>query len=142
MSHAISPDAPAVLTCWKDIAQYFGKGVRTVQRWEQCMGLPIRRPAGMVHKGPKSAVIAYSHDLDVWLLSRWSLRPGENKAETSGVVLNRQILCREIANGVQVARELRQQMQALRKEHRDLMHELESGLHSITLNCQRWSNWN
>jgi hypothetical protein len=23
------------MTCWKEIARYLGKGVRTVQRWEQ-----------------------------------------------------------------------------------------------------------
>jgi hypothetical protein len=31
------------LTNWKEIAQYLDKGIRTVQRWEQQMGLPVRR---------------------------------------------------------------------------------------------------
>jgi hypothetical protein len=29
------PAATSVLTSWKEIAQYVGKGVRTVQRWER-----------------------------------------------------------------------------------------------------------
>jgi hypothetical protein len=32
-----------VLTCWKDIAQYVGKSVRTLQRWERESGFPVRR---------------------------------------------------------------------------------------------------
>src|ERR1700691_4450004 len=43
MSPANDPEIAAVLTCWKDIAQYVGKGVRTVQRGEKEMGFPVRR---------------------------------------------------------------------------------------------------
>jgi PAS domain len=64
-------DVPPLLTCWKDIAQYLGKGVRTVQRWEQEFGLPVRRPNGIDHKSP---VAAHPADLDAWLQKRWSAR--------------------------------------------------------------------
>jgi hypothetical protein len=52
-----------VLSSWKEIASYLGKGVRTVQRWETGMGLPVRRPR------PKSSgvVLAFSDELDDWL---------------------------------------------------------------------------
>ena len=30
------------LTGWKEIAGYFDKGVRTAQRWEAELGLPVR----------------------------------------------------------------------------------------------------
>lgn len=47
-----------ILACWKDIARYMGKGVRTVQRREQQFGLPVQRTLGAVHwtqpKKPKS----------------------------------------------------------------------------------------
>ena len=66
-------EVPPVLTCWKDIAQYLGKGVRTVQRWEQEFGLPVRRPNGIDHKSP---VAAHPGDLDAWLQTRWSSRNG------------------------------------------------------------------
>ena len=51
------------LTSWKEIAQYLGKGVRTVQRWERTFGLPVRRPAA--HS--KGIVFALAEDLDSWL---------------------------------------------------------------------------
>jgi hypothetical protein len=61
----------AVLTSWKEIARYMGKGVRTVQRWEQDFGLPVRRPAGT----NKKAVLARPRDLDVWVAMRCHSRP-------------------------------------------------------------------
>lgn len=65
-----SATRPAVLTSWKDIAQYMGKGVRTVQRWEQDFGLPIRRP----HGSDKKAILARPADLDAWVALRCSSR--------------------------------------------------------------------
>jgi hypothetical protein len=61
----------AVLSCWKDIAHYMGKGVRTVQRWEQELSMPVRRPNGA---GPKGPVTARKSDLDQWLAAQWSER--------------------------------------------------------------------
>ena len=55
-----------VLNSWKEISQYLGRGVRTVQRWERDFALPVRRPAGHV----KSSVIALRSDIDQWLASR------------------------------------------------------------------------
>jgi hypothetical protein len=50
-----------VLTSWKEIAAYMGKGVRTVQRWEAEMELPVRRPAADRH-----IVLAFPAELDTW----------------------------------------------------------------------------
>ncbi|HWC15744.1 MAG TPA: hypothetical protein VG498_01965 [Terriglobales bacterium] len=55
-----------ILNSWKEIATYLGRGVRTVQRWEAQLALPIHRPAGKDH----SAVLAFSSELDQWLDSR------------------------------------------------------------------------
>lgn len=63
-------DNAAVLTSWKDIARYMGKGVRTVQRWEQDFGLPVRRPDG----SSKKAILARPRDLDLWVAMRCSSR--------------------------------------------------------------------
>lgn len=54
---------PQILNTWKEIAQYMGRGVRTVQRWERDLGLPVRRPSGR----DRSAVVALTDDLDRWL---------------------------------------------------------------------------
>ena len=53
----------AKLTSWKEIAQYLGKGVRTVQRWEAMLGLPVRRPLGKT----KGIVLADTEEIDVWV---------------------------------------------------------------------------
>ena len=50
-----------ILNGWKEIANYLGRGIRTVQRWE-ALGLPIRRPSGKA----RSAVFAISEELDRW----------------------------------------------------------------------------
>jgi hypothetical protein len=63
-----------VLTSWKEIARYLGKGVRTAQRWEQHLGLPVRRPIGA---SQKSAVLLHREEVDVWLTTRFSARPIE-----------------------------------------------------------------
>jgi phage terminase Nu1 subunit (DNA packaging protein) len=55
-----------LLNSWKEIAAHLGRGVRTVQRWENQLGLPVHRPAGKDH----SAVLAFSTELDEWLTRR------------------------------------------------------------------------
>lgn len=67
------PQQPVLLTSWKEIATYLGKGVRTVQRWEQQFGLPVRRPNEKI----KGIVHATTNELDSWLASQWSQRPRE-----------------------------------------------------------------
>ncbi len=52
-----------ILNGWKEIAGYLGRGVRTVQRWESEIGLPVHRP----HGKSKSAVIAIPSELDEWV---------------------------------------------------------------------------
>lgn len=52
-----------VLNSWKEVASYLGRGVRTVQRWEQELALPVRRPRGK----SRSAIIAFRSELDEWL---------------------------------------------------------------------------
>lgn len=73
MSAFIAPQQAELLTSWKEIASYLGKGVRTVQRWEQEFGLPVRRP----NEKAKGIVHATREELDKWLESQWSQRPKE-----------------------------------------------------------------
>jgi hypothetical protein len=92
-----------VLSSWKDIARYMGKGVRTVQRWERHLGLPVRRPNGASHK---SAVLLDRSELDAWLATRFSARAAVRsiaviKSESSGVART------TLREGIRTARELR-----------------------------------
>ena len=50
------------LDSWKTIAAYLQRDVRTVIRWEQTRGLPVRRMPG----GTRSAVYAFKHEIDTW----------------------------------------------------------------------------
>ena len=52
-----------ILSGWKEIANYLGKGVRTVQRYECELRLPIHRPAGK----PRGSVTAIKTELDRWV---------------------------------------------------------------------------
>jgi hypothetical protein len=52
-----------ILSGWKDIANYMRKGVRTVQRYELELGLPVRRPVG----APTGSVMATKPEIDAWI---------------------------------------------------------------------------
>ena len=52
-----------LLNSWKEIADYLGRGVRTVQRWEVKLHLPVRRP----HLHRRSSVTALKSDIDQWV---------------------------------------------------------------------------
>src|SRR5690349_4445174 len=52
-----------ILNSWKEIASYLGRGVRTVQRYEEKLGLPVHRPAAK----NRSAVVAFSDEIERWL---------------------------------------------------------------------------
>jgi len=57
-----APPKNTTLTSWKEVAAYLGKGVRTVQRWEQHYALPVRRPAPNSH-----VIFALPAELDAWV---------------------------------------------------------------------------
>ena len=60
-----SPDQSQILNGWKEISNYLDKGLRTVQRYERTLGLPVRRPAGR----PKGTVLATRAELDAWVMA-------------------------------------------------------------------------
>jgi hypothetical protein len=79
-----SPSDPARLARlegWKEIAAYLRKGVRTVQRWEKELGLPVRRRG----TGRGEVVFAIPSELDEWHKSaqteELTARVGEDEAE-------------------------------------------------------------
>jgi hypothetical protein len=55
-----------ILNGWKEISEHLRRGVRTTQRWEAQLGMPVHRPA----QKDRSAVIAFSDELDRWLARR------------------------------------------------------------------------
>ena len=63
-----------ILSGWKEVACYLHLGVRTAQRWEEDLGLPIHRPQGR----KRSAVVANAQEIDLWLHSRPIRLPVQN----------------------------------------------------------------
>jgi hypothetical protein len=121
MSASISAGQPVLLTSWKDIARYMGKGVRTVQRWEREFELPVRRPRGVASK---STVMANREDLDFWLASRWSRRSTQKPRAPSAP----QPATPELTVAIRASQELRAANQAL-------MWEVSSALRELVHNC-------
>src|SRR5215469_14310550 len=83
--------APAnrLLRSWKEISVYMALGVRTVQRYEARLGLPVHRPP----TGNRCAVWAFADEIDAWLKSPASVRsvqPGSpdrrGKAQLTGLI--------------------------------------------------------
>ena len=64
--------ASELLTSWKDIAAYLKRGVRTVQRWETELGLPVHRFTGR----NRTAVLAFRSELDRWAKKCPVMQPG------------------------------------------------------------------
>ena len=112
-----------VFTCWKDIARYMGKGVRTVQRWEEKYGLPVQRPLGVTSK---TSVIVRRHDLDMWLEERWS----DRQHRQNGSHVPREDPVITLGAQIRTARELR-------SANRELIREISAVLHSLVQNCDQ-----
>jgi len=51
-----------ILQSWKEIASELDRGVRTVQRWERTLGLPVHR----LGKGARCPVFAFKDELHLW----------------------------------------------------------------------------
>jgi hypothetical protein len=123
-------DHSAVLTSWKDIARYMGKGVRTLQRWERDFGLPVRRPQG----SSKKAVLARPRDLDAWVALRCTSRAERLPA---GAAMDGQqpdfslTVLSSLSARIETSRLLRDNNLALTKEVKAAVEELKSRVESI-----------
>ena len=115
------PNESTVLSSWKDIARYLGKGVRTVQRWERQLGLPVRRPVGA---SQKSAILLYRRDVDAWLASRFSARPQNQEIALVNTDLARSTLKERIRKA-----------QELRTTHSALTEQIQKSIRQLTERC-------
>jgi hypothetical protein len=117
-----------ILNSWKEVAQYLGRGVRTVQRWEHDLGLPVRRPRGK----SRSAVIAFREELDGWLTDC----PQTAQHHDNGIpatLTPGEALC--IAEIIEESRGLRSKARDLREEMSVALNTLVSNLERIQGNC-------
>ena len=116
-----SPTARApVLNSWKEIAVYLGRGVRTVQRYERDLHLPVRRLGGRT----RGAVVAIPEDLDAWLrVSNF------NEARLISEIHGD--LTANLRDSILQGRELRKQSQSLRSANRLARSNLISNLSAL-----------
>ena len=102
-----------LLSSWKEIAAYLGRGVRTVQRYEQA-GLPVRR----LRHGRRSPVVAEARDIDLWLQSAqahgFSVRQSREQLFFRGALVA----------SIHQARLLRQELMQLRESQRKDLNKL------------------
>lgn len=64
--------ATILLRSWKEISAYMALGIRTVQRYEAKLGLPVHRVPGA-----SCAVWAFSNEIDDWLKRPITIRRRE-----------------------------------------------------------------
>lgn len=112
-----------VLSGWKEIANHLGKGVRTIQRYERTLGLPIRRPAGK----SSGSVIATKAELDAWIIAsplREAFRLPKHSEDNA-------TLLAEFRRNVRETHRLREESAELRAEIRTSLELLQKNLVSV-----------
>ena len=112
-----------VFSGWKEIARYLGKSVRTVQRHERELGLPVRRVSG----NRKGSVVAAKSDLDLWLKSSPTMQESFNRSSRT----IQEYLSSEIAKGFGQRAELVAQMTALRTELKTSVCKLRESISNL-----------
>lgn len=113
------PSSNQELNSWKEIASHLERGVRTVQRWESELGLPVRRTG----RGKRGAVYALVSELDLWRVTSGAvvgkeLDPGPERAAGSAVEESRRLMSniQSMVQSVSMTTvRQRQQAQALQK---------------------------
>lgn len=118
-----SGERPQFLSGWKEIANYLGKGVRTVQRYERELGLPVRRPAGK----PTGSVVATKAELDAWVTAS----PIREAFQLSKVETRATGMTESIHKGLAEMTRLREQMMSLRNELRNSVEMLSQSLYGM-----------
>lgn len=111
-----------ILSGWKDIANYLGKGVRTVQRYERELGLPVRRPSGK----SKGSVITTQPELDGWVASCRLSDRAQHPEATSVLVA-----CSSLRQRLVEMERLAMQMKKLRSEVRSSSEMLRATIQRI-----------
>jgi len=74
----LSPTSRTLLQGWKGIATELERSVRTVQRWERNLNLPVHK----LGKGRVCPVFAFKDELHLWLRSNGAYAPNGNAARS------------------------------------------------------------
>ena len=94
-----SPPRPIRLNGWKEIATYLEKGVRTVQRWEKDVGLPVRR----IGTGGGEVVYALVEEIERWLESGVATRAAGEQPDSDSTPVGPKPAAAAASGGTPVA---------------------------------------
>jgi phage terminase Nu1 subunit (DNA packaging protein) len=118
---SMDPTNGTVLNSWKEIASHVGRGVRTVQRWERELGMPVRRPRAK----SRSAVIAFPEEIDAWVKSAPTGKPvRHNTNHTTELII-------DLQKAIELLKELCVRSRELRIESKDVRFALISKVEEI-----------
>ena len=115
-----SPDTKAlVLKSWKDIANYLGCGVRTVQRYEHTGHFPVKRVPGK----SRGAVFALATEIDAWL--RYA---GTAELDGQSVSRHSAAAVHEVHESILRGANLRRESRELRSAHHHAVKSLSNNI--------------
>jgi hypothetical protein len=117
-----SPASTEVLSSWKDIAKYLKRGVRTVQRWESELALPVRRRRGKRRAG----VSAIRSEIDIWLSTCPTVT---NEPEIDATLVSNRALLQQASDLIAQSRLLQSDHARLRADVVRLRKELVLSVH-------------
>lgn len=98
--------APQVLNSWKEIATFLDRGVRTVQRWERELNLPVHR----IGQGKRAPVFANISELRFWMSTSGYNRQDAVAPATKSTSSSRSTAIENSRRLMITARELTQQL--------------------------------
>jgi len=124
---------PQILSGWKDVANYLGKGVRTVQRYERELALPVRRPGGK----SRGSIIATRAELDAWIAAipvRDTLELEPRKRSEPSALIG------AVRTSLAEMHKLREQMETLRLQMQSSLFVLSRSIRQISERKPAWPN--
>lgn len=118
-----------ILKSWREIAEYMGKGVRTVQRWEQDFGLPVHRR----DKSSRKAIFALTSELDAWAMNSCETRSADGGVRAAAPLSIRK-RAEKLANPGRADERLELRGRAVLTSWKEIALYVDSGVRTV----QRW----
>lgn len=113
-----------VLSGWKNIATYLGRSLRTVQRYESQLGLPVHRRTG------DSLVITTKRELDTWIAASPTREPMRKPVARPLNTVDHHAMLNELRRHIDELHRLREEAKELREAVNGSVQSLRSKLDS------------